>query len=124
MKTVFVIDDSATLRGKLRNDLESHGFRVEEAADGKEGLEKILAMAELPSVIICDINMPVIDGLTMVERMQEYPHLQPIPKLMLTTETNATMKARAKSAGVTAWITKPYDKDSLVEVLRDLAPED
>lgn len=115
IKTILIVDDSETLRTQLRKDLESGGHKVIEAEDGFDGLNKI---GENPSLglIICDVNMPKMDGLTMCEKLKELKTYSG-PIIMMTTESSAEMKARGKAAGVLAWITKPYHAEKLLSVI-------
>ena len=106
MKKILIIDDSATLRIQLRNKLESAGYEVVEADDGFAGLDIIRANPDA-SVIIADINMPSMDGLTMLEVVKEKSLLPGAEKIILTTETSHELKAQGKGAGVRAWFIKP-----------------
>ena len=107
MSKILVVDDSETLRSQLKKDLEQAGHTVMEAYDGVNGLEIIQANKDT-NLILCDVNMPRMDGLTMCEKVREIPELLKTPIFMLTTESNPEMKTRGKAAGVIAWITKPY----------------
>lgn len=118
MAKILIVDDSETLRSQLRSTLESAGHEVVEGMDGMNGLETYNQNPDV-QLIICDVNMPNMDGLTMCERLTSVlPAQKKIPVFMLTTESNADMKARGKAAGVMAWITKPYAADKLLEVVK------
>lgn len=110
---ILIVDDAETQRVQLRRDLESKGFAVVEGFDGINGLEVLHENRDV-KMIICDVNMPRLDGLAMCKKISEDAELSKIPKLMLTTESNPTMKAQGKDAGVTAWMTKPYNSEKLL----------
>lgn len=119
MAKILIVDDSETLRHQLRRDLESAGHEIVEAVDGVDGLEKIRTVKDL-KLILCDVNMPNMDGLTMVSKMAQGAGPGSIPIFMLTTEASAEMKARAKDCGVRAWITKPYVVEKLVGAIQKI----
>lgn len=114
MTTILIIDDSDTVRAQLRKDLIAQGFDVLEAGNGLEGLEVVAAEGEKIGLIICDVNMPKLDGLAMCRELRDRPGTPKIPIVMLTTQTGAEMKADGKKAGVTAWVVKPYEKMRLL----------
>ncbi|RTL72587.1 MAG: response regulator [Hyphomicrobiales bacterium] len=114
--TILTVDDSASLRVAIKIALTTAGYAVDEAGDGAEGLQK--ATGGSFDLIITDLNMPVMDGLTMIESMRKVPKLAGVPIIFLTTESDAGMKQRAKSAGATGWVTKPFQPDSLVKIVK------
>ncbi len=114
MAKILIVDDSETLRIQLKGLLESNGHTVIEGVDGENGLEVLKANASDTKLIICDVNMPNMDGITMCTKVSEDSSVNSIPIFMLTTESNADMKDKGKKAGVKAWITKPYDDDKIV----------
>jgi two-component system chemotaxis response regulator CheY len=116
MFKILVVDDAETQRFQLKKDLEAAAYEVVEAYDGLHGL---LIIDENPdiSVIICDVNMPVMDGITMCSKIKEAGKLPGVPIFMLTTEASAEMKQTAKQLGVRAWITKPFVATKLVEAV-------
>jgi two-component system chemotaxis response regulator CheY len=116
MPKILIVDDSETLRSQLKRTLENAKYVVVEAVDGLNGIEVFQQNQDL-SMIICDVNMPRMDGLTMCERISALEGVKKVPIFMLTTESNAEMKARGKSVGVTAWVTKPYTEDRLLSAL-------
>lgn len=117
MKTrILAIDDSRTIRELLRNALEGSGFEYHSANDGEEGVEKYADVT--PDVVITDINMPKLDGFGVIEKLRGPDTRSAIPILVLTTESAPEMKARARAAGATGWIVKPFDDQSLISVLR------
>ena len=116
---VLTVDDSASMRALLRAALTSGGFEVEQAEDGQEALEW-LATNEV-DVVLTDINMPRLDGFGLIEKLRETALHADRPILVLTTESSADKKARAKNAGATGWIVKPFDADKLTAALRRVA---
>ena len=117
---VLTIDDSRTMRDMLRMTLTGAGFRVVQANDGAHGLEVL--ESEKPDLVVTDINMPVMDGFGFIENARKLPAHRATPILVLTTEADAKKKARAREAGATGWIVKPFSPTKLVEVLRKVAP--
>lgn len=113
-KTILLVDDSETLRKQVSSVLTSGGFEVIEAEDGVKGLEKFGSNKDRISMIICDVNMPEMDGLTMLERISGDATNPKVPIFMLTTESSANMKSRGKAAGVMAWVTKPFVHEKLL----------
>ena len=117
MKTeVLAIDDSRTIRNLLAACLEEAGFEYHCAVDGREGVDAYAGVA--PDVVITDINMPNLDGFGVIEELRGEGINSKVPILVLTTESSADLKARARSAGATGWITKPFDDDSLIFALK------
>ena len=114
--TVLTVDDSRTMREMLRLALADAGFRVVQAEDGIHGLEVL--QAEQPQVIVTDINMPRMDGFGFIEGMRADPNYRGTPVLVLTTESDAAKKQRARDAGATGWIVKPFDPAKLVDAVR------
>ncbi|MDE8346941.1 MAG: response regulator [Acidocella sp.] len=114
--TILTVDDSRAMRDMLRHSLLAAGFRVVQAEDGVHGLE-VLA-AESPDVIVTDINMPRMDGFRFIEAVRSDDTNRAMPVLVLTTETDIDKKMRAKQAGATGWIVKPFDPEKLVDAIR------
>ena len=119
MKSILTVDDSQTMRDMLLLALEDAGFRVTQACDGLEGLEAL--RDETPDVIITDINMPRLDGFGFIEKVRADPRYRATPILVLTTESEADRKDRAKKLGATGWIVKPFNTAKLVEAIRRVA---
>lgn len=119
-KKILVVDDSITVRQQLSLVLSSAGFDVLEAGDGIEGAETIDATPDL-ALVICDVNMPRMNGLEMVEQVREDKRHAAIPIVMLTTEGDPTLVARAKGIGAKGWIVKPFKPELLVAAARKLA---
>ncbi|MDR2188646.1 MAG: response regulator [Azonexus sp.] len=116
IKTVLVVDDSASIRQMLSFSLKSAGYAVEEAVDGLDGLEK--AKAGGFSLVMTDQNMPGMDGLILIKSLRALPEYAAMPILMLTTESSEAMKAQGRAAGATGWLVKPLDPQRLVEVVK------
>lgn len=113
---ILTVDDSASLRMAIRIALTGAGYAVTEAGDGVEGLAK--AAETRFDMIVTDLNMPNMDGLTMIRELRGQPAQAGIPIIFLTTESDADMKAQAKAAGATGWLVKPFVPDQLVKVAR------
>ena len=118
-KTILTIDDSRTMRDMLMMALVEAGYNVIQAVDGIDGLETL--SAEGADVIITDINMPRLDGFGVIEGVRADPNHRATPVLVLTTESDAVKKQRARDAGATGWIVKPFDPVKLVEAVRRVA---
>lgn len=116
---ILTVDDSASMRALLNHALTSQGFDVAQAEDGEVALEW-LAMNEV-DVVITDINMPRLDGFGLIERLRQGNRHRDRPILVLTTESSEEKKARARQAGATGWIVKPFDPEKLVAAVRRVA---
>jgi len=119
--TVLTVDDSRTMREMLRLALADAGFLVVQAEDGVHGLEVLQAQAEARQVIVTDINMPRMDGFGFIEEVRGDQRYRGIPILVLTTESDAEKKNRARMAGATGWIVKPFNPVKLVDAIRRVA---
>lgn len=115
MKKVLVVDDSETIRQHVSEALSRVGFQVVEASDGVAGLQR--AQQHDFSMIILDVNMPLLNGLEMLERLKQDPKTAGIPVLMLTTEAQRSMIERARANGAKAWLIKPIKVESLVSTV-------
>ncbi|KQT86115.1 response regulator [Aurantimonas sp. Leaf443] len=119
-KTILTVDDSRTMRELLRTALVEPGFNVLQAEDGVHGLE-VLRANPLPDVIITDINMPRMDGLEFIETCRKDAALRVLPIIVLTTESDPAKKDRARKAGATGWIVKPFDPARLIAAINRVA---
>ncbi|MGK0291229.1 MAG: two-component system chemotaxis response regulator CheY [bacterium] len=108
MAQILVVDDSATVRNEVQSFLSDNGFSVDTAEDGQDGLNKVKADSDI-KLIISDINMPNMDGLTMVEKIRNDLGNSSVHILMLTTESDPKLKQRGKAAGIKGWIVKPFN---------------
>lgn len=115
-KTILTVDDSRMMREMLMMVLRGAGFNVIQAEDGEDGLS-VLHDAK-PDVIITDINMPKLDGYGFIEGVRRDECYRAVPILVLSTESSADKKARARDAGATGWIVKPFQADTLIDVVR------
>ena len=118
--TVLTVDDSRTMRDMLMMALSQAGFNVVQAVDGVDGLETLQSSAT-PDVIVTDINMPRLDGFGFIEKLRQDPKWRATPVLVLTTESDPGKKARAREAGATGWIVKPFNAEKLVDAIRRVA---
>ena len=116
MSTVLTVDDSASMREMVTFTLRSAGFDVEEAEDGVQALEK--AKGASFNLVLADVNMPNMDGITLIKNLRGLPDYKYTPMLMLTTESTADRKAEGKAAGATGWLVKPFDPDQLVATIK------
>ncbi|PWK76247.1 response regulator [Aminobacter sp. AP02] len=117
--TILTVDDSRTMREMLKLALSQAGYRVIQAEDGVHGLEVL--KGESPQVIVTDINMPRMDGFGFIEQVRSDAAYRGIPILVLTTESDAEKKDRARRAGATGWIVKPFDPAKLIDAIRRVA---
>lgn len=119
-KLILTVDDSASMRMLLKASLSAQGFRIAAANDGVEGLTR---MRELdPDLLITDINMPEMDGFELIEAVRREHRFRSTPILVLSTEFSDEKKSRARSAGATGWITKPFDPAKLGAAIRKVCP--
>ncbi|MBL8516917.1 MAG: response regulator [Betaproteobacteria bacterium] len=115
MATILVVDDSTTMRQMVAFTLTSAGHDVVEAADGQQGVEA--AKAGKFDLIITDVNMPVMNGIELVRALRALPDYKFIPMLVLTTESEQSIKQRGREAGATGWIVKPFSPEVLLNTL-------
>ncbi len=121
---ILVVDDSESIRSALVKDLNENGYETLEAKDGIEGLKVFQEQQSVIGAVFSDVNMPNLDGLGMIQKIMESCPNHGVPILMLTTEANTEMKAKAKVLGVRAWITKPYVKEKLIAAAQKLVVKD
>ncbi|HEY9051592.1 MAG TPA: response regulator [Gammaproteobacteria bacterium] len=117
-KTILIVDDSRSLREVVAIALKGAGYDVIEAGDGKEGLSKLDGTKI--HLIISDVNMPVMDGISMVKEIKTMPAYKFTPVIMLTTESGTDMKEAGKEAGVKAWVIKPFKPDQMLSAVSKL----
>jgi two-component system chemotaxis response regulator CheY len=119
-KRVLTVDDSKTMLQMLQFALKQGGYEIIQGENGQEGLD--LLEANTVDVIITDINMPVMDGITFIKELRKKPKNKATPVLILTTESSQSKKEEGRSAGATGWIVKPFDPGKLLEVIRKVSP--
>ncbi|MBX5460588.1 MAG: response regulator [Steroidobacteraceae bacterium] len=112
MPRILTVDDSAAMRQMVRVTLTSAGYDVEQAKDGREALD--IANASTFDLVITDVNMPEMDGLTLVRHLRGMPSYRHTPLLVLTTEGSAERKMQGREAGATGWLVKPFNPDRLL----------
>ena len=118
-KKVLVVDDSMTVRQQVGAVLSQAGFTVVEAGDGVDGADAISAQRDI-AMVICDVNMPRMNGLDMVAKVKGDPANANLPIIMLTTEGNPALIKQAKSAGAKGWILKPFKAEQLLATVQKL----
>lgn len=118
---ILVVDDSVTMVMSLTTTLTMNGFEVETASNGKAALDRLTA-GLIPSLILTDINMPVMGGLELIGKVRAIPALKFMPILTLTTESDAARRDAGKCAGATGWIVKPVSGNDLIRVIRKVLP--
>src|SRR5262245_57678433 len=117
-KTIMVVDDSASLRQVVGIALRGAGYDVIEGADGKDALSKLTG--QKVHLIISDVNMPNMDGITFVKSLKQLPAYKFTPVIMLTTESQASKKAEGQAAGAKAWVVKPFSPDVMLNAVQKL----
>jgi len=116
---IMIVDDSFTVRQQVASTLTEAGFQVVEAVDGEDAHARIGAEAEL-ALVICDVNMPKMNGLELLEKVRAEPRFATLPVLMLTTEGQPELIAKAKSLGARGWMVKPFKPEQLVAAAKKL----
>jgi two-component system chemotaxis response regulator CheY len=122
-KKILIIDDSVSVRRQVSGVLVQAGFDVLEATDGLNGADQIRAEADL-ALVICDVNMPKLNGLDMLESLKDEIAVRCLPVVMLTTEGQPDAMARAKRSGAKGWIVKPFKEHLLVGAVKKLTMTD
>ncbi len=115
-KRVMAVDDTKTMRDMVSFTLTNAGFEVLQAEDGQDAINKL--KGRQVDIIITDLNMPVMDGLTLIKNLRATPDFKFTPILMLTTEGDVAKKEAGKAAGATGWIVKPFNPEKLVQVVQ------
>lgn len=119
MAQILLVDDSSTVRNEVGDYLKANGLAVSFAVDGLDGLSKLKADPSI-KLILCDVNMPNMDGLTMAEKVRKDLNNRTVNIIMLTTENSPVMKDRGKAAGIKGWIVKPFKGDAVIATLKKL----
>ncbi len=114
-KKILAVDDSVTMRKMVSVTLQRGGYEVVEAIDGVDALEK--AKTAEVDLVLADINMPNMDGLTLIQELRKLQEYVLKPILVLTTESSDEMKAKGRAVGATGWIVKPFSPEKLLQVI-------
>ena len=122
MSKILIVDDSSSFRDTLRADLTAAGHQACEAAHGEEGLRRFRTEGPF-DLIICDVNMPERDGLSMAEAIRAEPSGRATPIFVLSAECSAAEKQHGRAVGVTAWIVKPYSRATLLAAIAQITPQ-
>jgi two-component system chemotaxis response regulator CheY len=115
-RTILAVDDSVSIRQMVKLALNRGGYEVVSAEDGNDGLAK--ARATKADMVITDLNMPGMNGIALIMEIRKLPAYTGVPIIFLTTESDAALKAEAKSAGATGWIVKPFQGEQLLAAVR------
>lgn len=116
MANILAVDDSKSMRQMVSFTLQSAGHDIVEAEDGQDALEK--AQSGSFDLVLADVNMPRMDGISLVKKLRELPAYKFTPVLMLTTEAGGDKKTEGRSAGATGWIVKPFNPDQLLSTIQ------
>ncbi|MDR5015097.1 response regulator [Aeromonas veronii] len=117
-KTILIVDDSATIRQVVGMTLKGAGYEVMEASDGKEALNKL--DGKKINLIISDVNMPNMDGITFVKEAKKLANYKFTPVIMLTTESQDSKKQEGQAAGAKAWVVKPFQPEQMLAAVAKL----
>lgn len=117
-KTVMVVDDSSSMRRVVGITLKGAGYEVIEGCDGRDALSKL--NGQKVHLIISDVNMPVMDGITFLKSVKQMPAYKFTPVIMLTTESEDAKKREGQAAGARAWVVKPFQPDQLLGAVQRL----
>ena len=118
-KTILIVDDSSSLRTVVKLALVRAGYDVLEAGDGVQGLAQLEAAGKV-HLIVSDVNMPNMDGITFVTKVKQHPRHKFTPVVMLTTEGQYAKKEQGRAAGAKAWIVKPFNPPQLLDAVSKL----
>ena len=116
MTKILAVDDSASMRQMVTFTLSGAGYDVTDAVDGQDALNK--AKLQQFDVVVSDVNMPVMDGITLISELRKLPQYRTTPLLMLTTESSGNKKMEGKQAGATGWIVKPFNPEQLLKTIQ------
>jgi two-component system chemotaxis response regulator CheY len=116
MATILAVDDSASMRQMVAFTLKEAGYQVVEASNGAEALA--IAKSKSMDLVLSEVNMPVMDGITLIKELRALPSFKFTPLLVLTTESGADKKQAGKAAGATGWIVKPFEPNQLLATVK------
>ena len=117
-KTILIVDDSATIRQVVGMTLKGAGYEVMEASDGKDALKKL--DGKKINLIISDVNMPNMDGITFVKEAKKLASYKFTPIIMMTTESQDSKKQEGQAAGAKAWVVKPFQPEQMLAAVAKL----
>jgi two-component system chemotaxis response regulator CheY len=120
-KTALVVDDSPTMRQMVALTLTNAGFKVVEAEHGKDAVNKVAAGPKM-DIVVTDLNMPEMDGISLIKELRKMASFKFTPILMLTTESAADKKQAGKDAGATGWIVKPFNPEVMLKIIAKVLP--
>lgn len=117
-KTILIVDDSSSLRQVVNIALKTYGYTVVQAENGRDALDKLKTVT--PNLIICDVNMPIMDGITFVKELKSLPEHKFTPVIMLTTEAGEEKRLEGQTAGAKAWLVKPFRPEVVLKAVQKL----
>jgi two-component system chemotaxis response regulator CheY len=117
-KTIMIVDDSASIRTVVGIALRGEGYTVVEAKDGQDAINKLTG--QKLNLIISDVNMPIMDGITFVKHVKQMAAYKFTPIIMLTTESDESKKLEGRAAGARAWVVKPFKPEQLLDAVQRL----
>ncbi len=120
MRKIMIVDDSVSMRQMVGYTLRQGGYEVIEAEHGQDAITKL--EVSTVDLIITDLNMPVMDGISLIQNVRKQPAMRSKPILMLTTEGLAKKKEEGKAAGATGWLVKPFDPEKLLQTVAKVLP--
>ena len=120
-KTILIVDDSSSLRTVVKMSLTRAGFDVIEASDGRDALARLDQAAKV-HLVVSDVNMPNMDGISFVQAVKAHPKHRFVPVIMLTTEGQDAKKEQGRAAGAKAWLVKPFNPPQLIDAVSRLVP--
>ncbi len=120
-KAALVVDDSPTMRQMVALTLTNAGFKVVEAEHGKDAIAKVSGGPKM-DIVVTDLNMPEMDGITLIKELRKMASFKFTPILMLTTESSPDKKQAGKDAGATGWIVKPFNPELMLKVIAKVLP--
>jgi len=120
-KTALIVDDSPTMRQMVAFTLTNAGFTVVEAEHGRDAVSKVADGSKV-DIVVTDLNMPEMDGITLIKELRKMAAFKFTPILMLTTESAETKKQAGKEAGATGWIVKPFNPELILKIIAKVLP--
>ena len=120
-RTALVVDDSPTMRQMVAFTLTNAGFKVVEAEHGKDAVNKVAAGPKM-DIVVTDLNMPEMDGISLIKELRKMAAFKFTPILMLTTESAVDKKQAGKDAGATGWIVKPFNPEVMLKIIAKVLP--